>query len=204
MTDTPTIAIIANGEAPRHPEVLAALARCEACVCCDRVPPEGAPALLQIVGDLDTFSGDIAPDLLTDLHEDQETNDLTKAMNWLAGARPGVAVDYFAVTGLREDHTLANLALISAAGRPARIFTETGRFHLLAPGESLLDVTPNMPVSFLSFTPQYITVQGVVWPVENLLLDTLWRATLNRTTAPRLHIQCEQPLFVYLPWRTKS
>ena len=201
MTSPRPIAIIANGEPPQHAEVLKALAQCQACVCCDRLPPTGAPTLLQVVGDLDSFTGELAPELLTDLHEDQETNDLTKAMNWLAKTHPGTPIDYFAVTGLREDHTLANLALIAEAGRPARVFTESGRFDLLGAGTTPLHTTPNTPISFLSFTSQVISARGVVWPVEHLLLDTLWRATLNRTTASTVEITCERPLFVYRPWK---
>ena len=203
MMTARTIAIIANGETPRHPEVLAALAQCEACVCCDRLPPEGAPKLLQIVGDLDSLAADVPDALVTDLHEDQETNDLTKAMRWARATHPNTAIDYFAITGLREDHTLANLALVSEAGAPARIFTEAGRFDLIPAGETHLEVTPDSPISFLSFTAQRITAQGVVWPVENLLLDTLWRATLNRTQATHLTLRCEAPLFVYRPWRPR-
>lgn len=202
MKPSQPIAVIANGDAPRHPMVLAALAACEACVCCDRLPPEGAPTLLQIVGDLDSFTGDVPPELLTDLHEDQETNDLTKAMRWLAIAHPKASIDYFAVTGLREDHTLANLALISEAGKPARIFTESGRFDLILAGQSRLAVEPNTPISFLSFSQQRITVKGVVWTVEDLLLSSLWRATLNRTQSSELTISCDAPLLIYRPWRS--
>lgn len=196
-----TIAVIANGDTPRHPEVLAALSRCESCVCCDRLPPENAPPLLQIVGDMDTLCDDIAPELLTDLHEDQETNDLTKAMHWLFARDSSVKIDYFAVTGKREDHTLANLALIASAGRAARIFTESGRFDVLEPGVSVLKVVQNTPVSFLSFIPQRLTVRGVVWPVEALQLDSLWRATLNRTASDSLELTGEAPLLVYRPWK---
>lgn len=201
MTTLKTIAIIANGDTPRHPQVLSALAHCDGCVCCDRLPPEGAPPLLQVVGDLDSVTGDIAPNLLTDLHEDQETNDLTKAMRWADANHPGVAIHYFAVTGKREDHTLANLALITEAKCATCIFTESGRFDLLTAGSHTLAVEIGEPVSFLSFVQQTITVRGVVWPVEQLRLTSLWRATLNKTAATTLGITCESPLLVYRPWR---
>jgi thiamine pyrophosphokinase len=204
MTPLKTIAIIANGDTPRHPQVLAALAQCDGCVCCDRLPPDGAPPLLQIVGDLDSVTGDIAPALLTDLHEDQETNDLTKAMRWVNAKHPTVAIHYFAVTGKREDHTLANLALITEAGLPTRIFTESGRFDLFPAGSHTLAVEMDEPISFLSFIPQSITARGVVWPVEQLRLTSLWRATLNKTAAPQVEVTCESPLLVYRPWRTEA
>lgn len=198
------IAILANGDPPQRREVAEALMRCDGCICCDRLPPENAPTLLQVVGDLDTFRGDLPAQLITDLHEDQETNDLTKAMRWYAQHYPEATLDYFAITGKREDHTLANLALVAEAARPARIFTESGRFDVVSAGETTLDVLPDTPISFLSFVPQRLTVHGVQWQVQDLLLDTLWRATLNRTAAAHVNILCEAPLLVYRPWSITS
>jgi thiamine pyrophosphokinase len=194
------LAIIANGEKPLHPEVMAALRQCDACVCCDCLPPEGAPPLLQVVGDMDTLCDMLPADLVTDCHEDQETNDLTKAMRWVQAHEPEAEMAFFAVTGKREDHTLANLALIAASGKSTQVFTESGRFDVLIAGETTLDAVPQTPISFLSFVPQRITARGVVWPVEQLLLESLWRATLNRTSASQVDVTCEAPLLVYRPW----
>lgn len=194
------IAVIANGSAPDSPGERAALRACDGCVCCDRLPPVGAPPLLQVVGDMDTPHDFVPPHLLTDCHADQETNDLTKALRWTLAHYPDAEIDYFAVTGKREDHTLANLALISEWKRAARIFTNAGRFTVLPAGEHTFAVAVGEPVSFLSFDVQHLTVRGVVWPVENLLLNSLWRATLNRTQADTLVIHCEAPLFLYQPW----
>jgi thiamine pyrophosphokinase len=194
------LAIIANGEKPLHPEVMAALRQCDACVCCDCLPPEGAPPLLQVVGDMDTLCDMLPADLVTDCHEDQETNDLTKAMRWVQAHEPEAEMAFFAVTGKREDHTLANLALIAASGKSTQVFTESGRFDVLIAGETTLDAVPQTPISFLSFVPQRITARGVVWPVEQLLLESLWRATLNRTSASQVNVTCEAPLLVYRPW----
>lgn len=198
------IAILANGDTPRHQEVLRALAQCDGCVCCDRNPVPEAPKLLQVVGDLDTVQGDLPPDLVTDCREDQETNDLTKAMRWCNTHYPTASCVYFAVTGKREDHTLANLSLIAEAGKTAQIFTESGRFDLITAGTTALAVEPDSPISFISFTKQTITAHGVVWQVEHLLLDSLWRATLNRTSSACVTLTCEAPLLVFQPWRNES
>ncbi len=194
------IAIIANGAPMETTEERSALEACAGCVCCDRLPPEGAPQLLQVVGDMDTLEAKLAPELCTDLHEDQETNDLTKAMQWTKARFPEAELAFFCVTGKREDHTLANLSLISEAGERAHIYTPAGHFVLLPAGEHELPVQPGSAVSFLSFTPQYLTVHGVQWQVEHLWLASLWRATLNRCCEAVLHIVCEVPLYVYQPW----
>lgn len=194
------IALIANGAPPETPEERAALTVCEGCVCCDRLPPEGAPPLLGVVGDLDTLGKAALPPEMIFHDSDQETNDLTKAVHWCRARFPNARLDFFAVTGRREDHTLANLSLIAGYGRPADVPTASGLLRLFAAGQAEIPVRPDASVSFLSFVPQRITVRGVVWPVENLLLDTLWRATLNRAETPTLSLRCEAPLFLYQPW----
>lgn len=200
MNTVSRIAMIANGDTPRRAEVLVALSHCDGCVCCDRLPPEGAPPLLQVVGDMDSLCTMLDPAFVTDEHEDQETNDLTKALRWATAHYPNAQIDFFAVTGKREDHTLANLALITEAQRTSRVFTESGRFDVVLAGETRLEVELQTPISFLSFIPQQITVKGVAWPVEQLNLSSLWRATLNRTIASQVVVQCEQPLLIYRPW----
>ncbi len=199
---TSPIAIIANGAELSTADERAALAACTGCVCCDRLPPEGAPSLLQVVGDMDSFCGELPVNLKTDLHEDQETNDLTKALRWAKAFAPGAELHFFSVTGKREDHTLANLALIAEAGDRAEVFTGAGHFILLPAGKHTLSVVPGTPISFISFVPQYLTATGVQWQVNHLLLDSIWRATLNRCSAEIITIDAEAPLYIYQPWRT--
>lgn len=193
-----SLAVIANGAPPETPGERAALAACAACVCCDRLPPSGAPRLLRIVGDGDSLP-DPPPGLFA-RDPDQETNDLTKAMRWCQAHAPDAPLAFFAVAGRRLDHTLANLALIAEGPAPARVFANDGAFALLPPGRHALGVAAGAPLSLLSFAPQRVTARGVAWPVEALELRSLWRATLNRATGPTLEVACEAPLFVYQPW----
>lgn len=195
-----SLAIIANGAPPEHAGERAALAACAACVCCDRLPPPGAPPLLQVVGDCDTLRPPLPPDHLLTRDADQETNDLTKAMRWCRAQAPGRPLAFFAVAGGRLDHTLANLSLIAEGPAPARVYANDGAFALLPAGRHVLGVESGAPLSLLSFAPQRVTARGVAWPVEDLPLRALWRATLNRATGPVLEVDCQAPLFVYQPW----
>ena len=163
------LAVIANGAPPETPGERAALAACDGCVCCDRLPPPGAPPLLQVVGDGDTLREAVPPGLL--FHEDEQ-----------------------------ETCDLANLAHIYETATEATLFANDGRFDLFPTGEHTLDVRPGGAVSLISLRPQRVTAHGLVWPVEDLLLASLWRATLNRAKAPTLRLRCEAPLFVYRPW----
>lgn len=202
MMDAP-VAIVANGAPMNSRGEREAFAACRGAVYCDRLPlcGPGVPQPYFVIGDGDTLG---APDETANVpfyrEADQETNDLTKAFIRVREAFMPDRIDWFCVTGGREDHTLANLALIAGYGVPGRILTNSGSFRVLCPGVHTLRCRGGEPVSFLSFVPQRITVSGVRWPVENLLLDSLWRATLNRTEAGSLDVRCEEMLLVYIPW----
>ena len=221
MTPTPVpffdtaFAIVANGAPLMHPAERMAFCLCgQGAVYCDREPltwhqvtdrPTALPETLQVVGDLDSL-GDagLPPHLVTDLHDDQETNDLTKAFRWLTAHYAPKLVEWFCVTGKREDHTLSNLALIASFGLPGRIYTHSGFFWVLPAGNWEISAGEKSPISFLSFVPQRISATGVHWPVERLLLEHLWQATLNRTDAATVLLTCEAPLLVYQPWEKQS
>lgn len=195
-----TLAVIANGAPPESPGERAALAACTACVCCDRLPPAGAPPLLQVVGDGDSLGGAAVPAGLLTREAEQETNDLAKALRWVRAHAPGARLAYFAVLGRRLDHALGNLAHIAAGPAPAKVYAADGVLTLLPAGRHALAARPGDALSLLSLAPQRVTARGLAWPVEDLLLDTLWRATLNRVAADWPVLVCEAPLFVYQPW----
>ncbi len=198
---TKPLAIVANGAPLATPEEWAGLAQCAAVAYCDRAPLNGSavPPTAFIIGDGDTLSHAVPF-----IHDpDQETNDLTKALRYAKAHYEVKSIAWFCVTGLREDHTLANLALISEYGLPGTVYTNTGRFTLLLAGTHALHVQPDTPISFISFSRQSITATGVVWQVNDLLLDGLWRATLNRTSMDCVSIRNEAPLYVYQPWSSK-
>lgn len=198
------VAIVANGAPMASCGERDAFAACGCAVYCDRLPLGGAgvPPAAFIVGDGDTLGGRA---VLTDVpfypDPDQETNDLTKAFRAAVRLLSPERIDWFCVTGGREDHTLANLSLIAGYGMAGRVLTNSGAFRVLLAGTHTFACGMGDRVSFISFVPQRVTASGVRWPVENLLLDTLWRATLNRTAAETLTVRCESTLLVYIPWR---
>ncbi|MEG1479433.1 MAG: hypothetical protein RSD41_00280 [Kiritimatiellia bacterium] len=209
---SPSVAIVANGAEMKAVAETMGFCLCEqGAVYCDRAPLTWRdlssdrvtlPPTLQIVGDLDTLEGDYPAELLTDLHEDQESNDLTKAFRWVEANVQPELIEWFCVTGKREDHTLANLALIASFGVRGKIYTQSGCFYVLPAGEWSYACVEASPISFLSFVPQVITATGLRWRVDHLLLDTLWRATLNQTAADCVNVRCEAPLLIFQPWRT--
>lgn len=115
------VVIVADGSFPTHAAPLKSLHEADFVVCCD-----GAAAALTnygiepgvIIGDLDSLTNELAERfsdrLLPD--PDQETNDLTKAVNWCA-AHKATDLVILGATGKREDHTLGNISLLASYGK---------------------------------------------------------------------------------------
>lgn len=108
--------VLANGEYPASPLPLKILAEAPYVVCCDG----GADEYIRrghtpdvIIGDGDSLSDENRRKFGHILHRisDQETNDQTKAVNFLlAKGKRRIAI--IGATGKREDHTLGNISLL--------------------------------------------------------------------------------------------
>lgn len=203
-------AILANGDFPRHPLALGALRSARRIVCCDgaadalaRREPDLVPAA--VVGDFDS-AGRAARrryPASVFLHDsDQETNDLSKAFRLCQRRRWGRIV-ILGASGRREDHTLGNLALLvdySATAPGIRLVSDFG-IAFAVRADARIRCGAGRAVSLVSFNPdQRLTATGLVWPLDNLRMDALWRGTLNRASADEftLHLSFPSPVLVYL------
>ena len=191
LPTTPTprkTVILANGKYPTHPLSLARLREAELIVCCDGAAGKLVAHGLEpgvIIGDLDSVPASIRKRyhkvMVTD--NDQETNDLTKAVNWCVshGIRE---VTIIGATGLREDHTLGNISLLAEYSRriDAVMLTDTGRFRVYDHSVTIAS-HPGQQVSIFSIDPTLeVTSTGLKYPLNNLTLHSWWRGTLNEAT----------------------
>ncbi len=177
--------ILANGSYPSHSVPLKLLAGADLIVCCD-----GAAEKLEahgmepgaIVGDLDSVSPALKEKYKNVLYpdNDQETNDLTKAVKWCLSE--GIKeIVILGATGLREDHTLANISLLADYSRDMKVkmYTDTGIFESFDRTVTL-ESFPGQQVSLFSINPALaVTSQGLRYPLQNLSLSSWWRGTLN-------------------------
>lgn len=183
-----TPVILANGTFPTHPAPLAVLREARPLVCCDGaanklVRAGGIPEV--IIGDLDSIASEYRfrfSDILVE-DRDQDTNDLTKAVNWCRD-NGFSAVTILGATGDREDHTLANIALLARYNRDLRadIITDSGVFRVFRES-SCLPSYPGQQISIFSMTPETaITSTGLKYPLDGLRLRELWQGSLNEAT----------------------
>lgn len=180
--------ILANGIYPTHQNPLAVLNSGLPIICCD-----GAVTKLDqhnktpfaIVGDLDSV-----PQVLKEKYSnclypnpDQETNDLTKAVEWTI-VRGFKKITILGATGLREDHTLGNISLLANYSKKAevKILSDHGCFSAFC-GTKTYICRPKEQISIFSLTPsEPITTVNLKYPLNHQPLTSWWQGTLNETT----------------------
>lgn len=197
--------ILANGKFPEHKIPLQYLNDAERIICCDGAADSLVSYGLEpyaIVGDCDSISPVITERyggrIYTD--DDQETNDLTKAVTWCAGKGYQDLV-ILGATGKREDHSLGNISLLAdyASKVAVKMLTDTGLFFPLLHSDKI-DSVPGQQVSIFSINQEtIITSYGLKYPLHKRKLRNWWEATLNEATGDHFSLDFEGgPLIVFL------
>lgn len=189
--------ILANGTFPSHPVPLARLHEADMIICCDGAAEKLLAHGLEpavIIGDLDSVPPAVKMKYKSILVQDsdQETNDLTKAVNWCitAGIRE---VAILGATGIREDHTLGNISLLAdySSRIDAVMLTDTGFFRVYDHSVTMTS-HPGQQVSLFSIDPALkVTSSGLKYPLNNLSLCSWWRGTLNEAEGLFFSLQFE-------------
>jgi thiamine pyrophosphokinase len=200
--------ILANGSFPVHEIPLGYLRNAKHIICCDGSAESLILADLEpeaIVGDLDSISSDIAERFAGRLYKDsnQETNDLTKAVNWCVKNGFNEIV-ILGATGKREDHTIGNISLLSEYSRDIKVtmVTDTGTLIPLLKSSKVTSFQ-GQQVSIFSIDPETeITSEGLKYKLEGLKLRSWWRASLNEATGESFVLSFTGgPLIVYQKFR---
>jgi len=163
------------------------------------VGPDGKPLRRDpdaIVGDLDSISKRVREEYSSIICHvsEQEDNDQTKAFHYILSHYPEVdAIHILGATGKREVHTIGNMSLLmeyarecGACGDPeegkvfvdmvsdrATIFalTDSAELHV-GEGRRISVFSPDNSLSIKS--------TGLEWPLDEVVFDNWWKATLNR------------------------
>ena len=182
--------IMAAGDFPVHPIPLKALNEADVLVACDSAAAGLVKRNLSfdyVVGDMDSLGKEYQEQLKDKLVHirEQDTNDLQKAFRFTSSlCAPGDRITILGAAGKREDHTIANISLLTdfAKVHPGiRILTDTGIFFpVLGSGEF-----PSFPGQAISiFNPGcrqlYLSSRGLEYPLDHLELSKWWTASLNR------------------------
>lgn len=196
--------ILADGAFPTHRMPLMYLREAHHIICCDGSVAGLAEAGMEpeaVVGDLDSIDPGLAEKYSDRLYrsDDQETNDLTKAVIWAINNRYDDLV-IVGATGRREDHTIGNISLLAEYASEASVLmvTDTGVFTPIT-GSRSLGSFAGQQVSLFSVNPETeISSSGLKYELSRLKLRNWWRGTLNEATGDSFEVRFEGgPVIVY-------
>ncbi|WP_293671494.1 thiamine diphosphokinase [uncultured Parabacteroides sp.] len=198
--------VVANGCFPQTTLPLRLLREASVVIACDgavQALHDAGITPAAIVGDLDSIQPPFR-DLYADrIHivEDQEINDLTKAVRF-ARQSGQEEVLILGATGLREDHTLGNISLLADYAPLFRRVEMLSDYGLFTPirQTTTLDSRPGQQVSLFSLSPSgRITTSGLRWPINNRQLTAWWQGSLNEATGDSFTITLspDSPVLVY-------
>ncbi|MDK1022834.1 MAG: thiamine diphosphokinase [Gammaproteobacteria bacterium] len=199
------VVILANGRFPESDMALRYLHATDQIICCD-----GAAKLLLdygkepslVIGDLDSIGAELKArfsDRLVEVTE-QETNDLTKAIEWAISNDIKRAV-VLGADGNRIDHTIANAALIAEHCSRINLMMVTNDGFLLPLSHSAtFPSQQGQQVSIFSLTPATrYSSKGLKYPLNRTLLSTLWSGSLNQVEGDSFTLEFDAGLaLVYI------
>lgn len=192
--------ILADGRFPSSRTCLDELDGAETLVCCDGAVDK----LLRygkepdaIVGDMDSISPESKERFASILQpsDDQESNDLTKAVRYCISQGYG-SVLILGATGMREDHSLGNISLLLeyAKGIEVNMRSDHGEFSLLKKSGSY-PCHPGQQLSIFSVDNRVrVSSKGLKYPLEELQLSSWYTASLNETTGDEFSLEFESDL----------
>lgn len=186
MTAPYKCVVVANGSFPQTSGPLDYLHKASVIIACDGAIEALHQAGLTpdaIVGDLDSIPAPLRRRYADRIHrvEDQEINDLTKAVRF-AHEAGHTEVLILGATGLREDHTLGNISLLmdyAPMFRRVEMMSDYGLFTPLL-RTTTLESCPGQQISLFSMHPEgEINTDGLRWPILERKLTAWWQGTLN-------------------------
>ncbi|MCC2624845.1 MAG: thiamine diphosphokinase [Burkholderiales bacterium] len=201
----PVNIIIANGEPPKDRYLYKLLNDANTLICCD-----GAIGTLEqnnivpdcIIGDCDSLSEAQKQKYVDKIKytPDQNFNDLTKAVDFAINQLQLDNIIIMGATGLREDHSLANISLLVEYAKKIKniiLLSDYGFFRVYA-GSVIIPTVTGQQISLFSIYPEAkITTHGLKWDLSNLALESWHKGTLNEALSTQFAINTTKPILVY-------
>lgn len=188
--------ILADGAFPQHSIPLAIMKTAERIVCCDGSAEKLLKYGIQptyIVGDMDTLSDELKSryDSIIHFNPDQETNDLTKAVQFCK-SRGWNDITILGASGNREDHLLGNLSLLTDYAEDIRVqlLSDYGSFVPQLANEVEYESYPGEQISIFSLNPEIKFIsKNLRYPLDNRKLTSWWQGTLNESDADSFSVK---------------
>lgn len=202
------VVILAAGDFPRKEYPRYLLDSADRVVCCDgaiRSALRHGVKVDVLIGDMDSASATVrkAASFEVVQEDEQETNDLTKAMRYVMTHWSDVErITMLGATGKREAHTIGNLSLLMEYEKEYHFWERGIDVQMVSDwstafavgGSCSLHVGAGRPVSlFTCDTALKLHSTGLQWPLDGVAFDNWWKASLNRATADVIDLQFLHP-----------
>lgn len=196
------VVIVGNGEFPTTPLTLKILKEATTVILCDGAANSYIKTGRNfdvIIGDGDSVSTEVKQNYASKIiiNSDQETNDQTKAINFLY-SKGITEISIIGATGKREDHSLGNISLLidyMQQGINAKIFTDYGVF-IPVTGNAKVLVNPKQKVSIFNYNCTEMSAIGLKYPIR--AFNALWQGTLNEALNNEIIILTNGQYLLYL------
>ena len=196
------VVILAEGDYPTHELPLSILNSCDKVICCDGAANTYiniGKLPLATIGDGDSINEELKSKLNFIFVPDQETNDLTKAINYAKDlGYKNIAI--LGATGKRECHTIGNISLLmeyKKMGLNVTMFTD---YCSIFPCKDYIciDCTAGQQISIINFGATNLTSEGLRYPIYDF--TALWQGTLNECTSNKCSIKADGEFLVILDY----
>jgi thiamine pyrophosphokinase len=204
--------IVANGEFPKHPYLHKLISKAKKLICCDGAIHKLSTYRLipdYIIGDCDSLQileDGILNDRIIKI-PDQNTNDLTKAVNFTVQELKAKKIVILGATGLREDHAIANIALLAKYINfiaEIAIISEYGIFTVHNKSMKLPTIQ-GQQISFFTLDP-YTTINcsELKWPLVAHQFNAWYQGTLNQTLGSYITLNTNGTTIIYRAFEIKT
>ena len=154
-----------------------------------------------VIGDMDSLSSAMKKkygDIIVQVDE-QEHNDQTKAFRWAISNISDIGHIYIiGATGEREDHTIGNVSLLMEYARTYDLAEKEIEVEMVTDHATAFAVTDTFEMDcgigrrVSIFSPDNslrIHSEGLEWPLDNVVFDNWWKATLNRADCDTVRLE---------------
>lgn len=202
------IAILAAGEYPGKDYPRYILDNADVVVCCD----SAIASLLRRGKDADVVIGDFdsvgkrylertRAKVVKD--SDQECNDLTKAVRYVLENYPDVTgIHILGATGKSEAHTVGNLSLLMQYEKDYSLAERGISLEMVSDYSTAFAITDSTELHvgegrrISIFSPDStlnIGSRGLTWPLDGVVFDNWWKATLNIASSDVVELKFNHP-----------
>tara|TARA_B100001559_G_scaffold11740_1_gene10255 strand:- start:299 stop:934 length:636 start_codon:yes stop_codon:yes gene_type:complete len=199
--DSPSV-LIANGEKPKNKIIIDILQNAKNIICVDNgyeLASELNITPSVVIGDLDSVDiSKVNQSVIIIKEEDQNTNDLEKALNYCLSKNIRDII-LVGATGKRDDQNLATILISLDYIEQLNIEILSDLYSIkFVNGKREFETEPMKEVSLISMDKEnIITTQGLKYNLEKSKLSSATHGISNYSIGKNFSISCLSPLIVF-------